>query len=177
MTFTWAGVSKRSILESSSDELIFPPVRPGTVEEIHNQSIKSRWVKPIHAWYLVTHGVHQVRSFLVSQLRQELLGKHEDLSLVDSSELSVTLQVFFIKSLHTKKTTQEELCSDCLNNRVKYLKARVEETAEEGMIDLFHDFRSRFLRVVLSNQWRQFVNIECVLSANTPTISCIWSTV
>jgi hypothetical protein len=29
--FTWAGVSSKSILESSSDELILVPVNPGTV--------------------------------------------------------------------------------------------------------------------------------------------------
>lgn len=53
---TDAELSKRSILESSKDELIFPPVRPGTnlkkKKKLHTQGNKSIIIKDTASWWV-----------------------------------------------------------------------------------------------------------------------------
>lgn len=81
----------------------------------------------------LTHGIHEVYSLLVAQVREvlkqwqwqyesnflktgilisHLLGKGEDLSLVHTSKLSVHLQILLVQSLHM--TQESHMQSTCM---------------------------------------------------------------
>jgi len=88
------------------------------------------------------HGVHEVDTLGVTDLGKESLGIGEDLTLIDTTELSINLKVLLIKSL----------------------KKRIEHTREERGSDLLDNLSTSLLGVTLGGESSELVDVKRELS-------------
>lgn len=106
---------------------------------MHHVSLKGDWL------YLS----RRVRStnLLVSELRQPILGSNKQLALVETSELSINIQVLLIKDLQTQYSAQRFYLYQ--QHNMPYLENGVEQTRQRRIVRLLDHLSTSPLGIVL----------------------------
>lgn len=165
----FAGESRISILLSSSEELILPPASPGTKITIYKRprplskiliEINKKVQSSSICKHYFTHRIHKVNSFLVSQLRQVFLGESENFSLINTSKLSIHLEILFVQRLQSCKKIFIEL--SLRTQDLNKLITGVKQPSDHGVIYLFNNFSTSLLGIVLGDYRAKSVHIQSV---------------